>query len=588
MHFANTLIRKCIIRSLIRKYSSVPKNGPKIRVVSSNEDDCFVFSFKYSSSSNINLKAPKNEKVQMVLTRIKRMVQLQLQKERLFQINVSPGNIDTERKDSIGTLDVYLQNDSVIDMTVPNNEAWSQASMMTIGGVDYEVNYNTPFVKNLSLPEFIIPGCIIRPHCILECATLKDSAFTWFRSITKNHASKLKCDKSNKILIENENYWLQICEGLFYSVSSEDVGCLLKVICTPKLNKLVGPDYSAQSKTTVEPVPNIYPFEERQEYTKSYCKDPSIRCLSYNVLANVYVEKKKFPYASIKARDTYYRKQLLFKELIGYKSDIICLQEVQEGIFDNDLLPLLSQQGYTGFHTRKMGHNEGLATFYQSSKFKMRKRDGVSLNEIIKEKHIYMDLINKVGGNYKDMSKLLAQSTVLQVLNLEHIHMPEKKLLIANTHLYSQKDMPEVRLIQAAICTHYVEHIIKEEELESAAILFCGDFNSLPHSSTFDFMMNGTYKCCPSWKNNSSDHVDTILKHNLRLDTACGTPEYTNYTQNFNGCLDYIFYSKNNLKVTDVVPMPNHEHVTAQVALPNDYFPSDHVALVCTLQWKIS
>ncbi|PRD32059.1 UNVERIFIED_CONTAM: Pde12 [Trichonephila clavipes] len=86
----------------------------------------------------------------------------------------------------------------------------------------------------------------------------------------------------------------------------------------------------------------------------------------------------------------------------------------------------------------------------------------------------------------------------------------------------------------------------------------------------------------------SSNNVKTIIKHNLCLDTACGTPEYTNYTQDFHGCLDYIFYSKNNLEVTDVVPMPNHEHVTAQVALPNDYFPSDHIALVCTLQWKNS
>ncbi|GFT17844.1 2',5'-phosphodiesterase 12 [Nephila pilipes] len=480
----------------LRKLFTEPKNTPKIRVSNSTEDDYLIFCFKFSNSSNINFKAPKNEKVQTILTRIKRMAQLQLQKEKLNQM--IKFSTSTEGKDAIETLDVYLHNDSVIDMTVPNSEAWSQASIMKIGSVDYEVNYNTPFVKILSLPEFIVPRCVIRPHCILECACHNDSTFTWFRSITKDCALKLKHKKN--ILFENEIYWLQIYEGLFYSVSVEDSGCLLKVICIPKQNNLVGPACSAQSKTSVEPVPNMYPFEERQEYTKSFCEDSSLRCLSYNVLANAYVEKRKFPYASHKARDIYYRKQILLRELIGYKSDIICLQEVQERVFDCDLLPILSQQGYTGFYTRKTGHNEGLATFYRSSKFKLWLKDGISLNEIIKEKHIYMDLINKVGGNYKDMSKLLAQSTVLQVLCLEHIHLPGKKLLVANTHLYSQKDMPKVRLIQAAICTHYIEYI-KEKNLKSAGILFCGDFNSLPNSSTYDFMMNGTYKCCPSWRN---------------------------------------------------------------------------------------
>ncbi|GFY50405.1 glucose-repressible alcohol dehydrogenase transcriptional effector [Trichonephila inaurata madagascariensis] len=494
-----------MIRSLMRKLSNESKSAHKIRVVGPTEDDKLMFSFKYSSSSNISFKAPKNEKVQMVLTRIKRMVQLQLQKEELNEIDKFSCSKNCEGKDAIDTLDVFLQSDSVIDMTVPNIEAWSQASKMSVGGIDYEVTYNIPYVRNLSLPEFIIPGCIIRPHCLLECATFNDSIFTWYRSITKDDASKLKLDPNTKILNENENYWLRIHEGLFYSVSFEDIGCLIRVICTPKQNKLVGLDCSVQSKTTIEAMSNKYPFEERQEYTKLFCKDSSIRCLSYNVLANVYVEKKKFPYASCKARDIYYRKQILLRELIGYKSDIICLQEVQEGLFVNDLLPLLSQQGYTGFYTRKIGHNEGLATFYLPSKFKMQMKDGILLNKIIKEKHIYMDLINKVGGNYKDMSKLLAQSTVLQVLSLEHIHLPKKKLLVANTHLYAQKDMPEVRLIQAAICTNYIEHIIKEEDLESAAILFCGDFNSLPHSSTYDFMMNGTYKCCPSWRNSKQN-----------------------------------------------------------------------------------
>lgn len=84
----------------------------------------------------------------------------------------------------------------------------------------------------------------------------------------------------------------------------------------------------------------------------------------------------------------------------------------------------------------------------------------------------------------------------------------------------------------------------------------------------------------------SDSDDDSILRHNLHLESACGIPDYTNFTEEFKGCLDYIFYSKNSLVVTDVVPMPSHESVTAQGWLPSEYFPSDHLALVCTLKWK--
>lgn len=42
------------------------------------------------------------------------------------------------------------------------------------------------------------------------------------------------------------------------------------------------------------------------------------------------------------------------------------------------------------------------------------------------------------------------------------------------------------------------------------------------------------------------------LKQDIQLDSACGTPQYTNFTEGFADCLDYIFYEKNKLKVEQV------------------------------------
>lgn len=42
------------------------------------------------------------------------------------------------------------------------------------------------------------------------------------------------------------------------------------------------------------------------------------------------------------------------------------------------------------------------------------------------------------------------------------------------------------------------------------------------------------------------------LSQPFLLDSACGTPKYTNYTVGFADCLDYIFYQTNTLKVKEV------------------------------------
>lgn len=76
------------------------------------------------------------------------------------------------------------------------------------------------------------------------------------------------------------------------------------------------------------------------------------------------------------------------------------------------------------------------------------------------------------------------------------------------------------------------------------------------------------------------------LVHSLDLASACGFPEYTNYTLNFNGCLDYIFYDQRKLQVVDSMSMISHEMVVQQQAIPSETIPSDHLALVALLKFK--
>jgi len=59
--------------------------------------------------------------------------------------------------------------------------------------------------------------------------------------------------------------------------------------------------------------------------------------------------------------------------------------------------------------------------------------------------------------------------------------------------------------------------------------------------------------------------------------------KYTNYTRDFKGIIDYIFYDFTSLQVTEKERLPEEKELSREVALPNSKFPSDHVPLVCTL-----
>lgn len=78
---------------------------------------------------------------------------------------------------------------------------------------------------------------------------------------------------------------------------------------------------------------------------------------------------------------------------------------------------------------------------------------------------------------------------------------------------------------------------------------------------------------------------DVSLTSNIRFASACGTPMYTNYTPEFSGCLDYIFYEKNKLEVEQVIPMPSIEELTVHIGLPSIVLPSDHISLCADLKW---
>ena len=89
----------------------------------------------------------------------------------------------------------------------------------------------------------------------------------------------------------------------------------------------------------------------------------------------------RYPHLSTThVQDTNCFKHLLSKmiiaEILSYKADIICLQEVDASIHDSLISPVLRTKGYQGFYSNKVtSQQEGCSMFWSTSVFEMARAE---------------------------------------------------------------------------------------------------------------------------------------------------------------------------------------------------------------------
>lgn len=574
---------------------------PKVYVSHLDSDDTMKISFRYGNLSLTERKfsflRSKSELLEASLSRIRLKIDDAVtkrlsKKKKKSSEEVSP-TIPYEP-----LLVTMTCNDEVIDATVQNTSAWRTGCFLKVGDVTYEVCENPPTVASLSLPKSILAGFPVYPRVTFEHSNAEESTFIWYRILTKQEVKSLSEQEAQLVTSCKGDHFLKVHIGYFYVASDDDIGHKLKLVCIPMCGATTGIEEEVISSSVVEVGPGKCPFEKRHLYTTQCCGNESVRCVSYNILADLYADSdtarnELFPYCPEKALNIDYRKQLFLKEILGYNADILCLQEVDRKIFVHALTPVLAPSNLRGIFNEKGGQvAEGLACFYRSSKFKELFSEVIILSEALKSEPLFKNMMSKISENEKLAERMLQRTTALQVVLLECLDEPKRRILVGNTHLYFHPTADNIRLIQAALCIYYLEHLLRKYQQEEpncmTSLLLCGDFNSCPEFGVYELMTRGHVPASsPDWQSNEEEIVSgTDVRHSLSLDSACGTPQYTNYTEAFSGCLDYIFYDKSCFSVEEVVPLPSHEDVIQHKALPSVTFPSDHIALVCTLRWK--
>ncbi len=140
----------------------------------------------------------------------------------------------------------------------------------------------------------------------------------------------------------------------------------------------------------------------------------------------------------------------------------------------------------------KIGSKEGSGTLFRKDRFKLIQSHDISIVDELKNNALFSKLWSNISNNSEFQKSVSERNTIFQITQVESIDFPGKHLLLCNTHLFFHPSADFTRLLQAIVCTKYVERlkfeILQNSDIKEANILFGGDFNSDPPSHAFTYL----------------------------------------------------------------------------------------------------
>eukprot|EP00538_Stauroneis_constricta_P011328 CAMPEP_0119553888 /NCGR_PEP_ID=MMETSP1352-20130426/6516_1 /TAXON_ID=265584 /ORGANISM="Stauroneis constricta, Strain CCMP1120" /LENGTH=637 /DNA_ID=CAMNT_0007600371 /DNA_START=503 /DNA_END=2416 /DNA_ORIENTATION=+ len=409
--------------------------------------------------------------------------------------------------------------------------------------------------------------------------------------------------------------WMEISRDQLYTPGPEDVGRKLKLEAAAYSSETGELLMHRVVKTDLvlsrAPDPRKRPFVSTQNGGGG-STGARFRLVSYNVLAEIYATQQQYPYCDFWALSWDYRFQNILREIADVNADVVCLQEVQADHYENHFYAAMNDRGYEGVFKQKTrqamglaGKVDGCALFWRRSKFHLVESYSIEFNDLAQRQATQLLGLNPRSEEGSNFISRLSKDNVAQLVVLELAQPtmasranrdPINQVCIANTHLYSNKDFPDVKLWQAWQLLQELEQFVLSRG-QNLPLIICGDFNSTPDTAVYDLLARQTVhpghpdvnvelgENCPNVLPNAMN-----ITHSFDLGSAYETvlgeePKQTNYTLNFKGVLDYIWYSSLNLKPIAVAPIHDESVLTRHgEALPSTEFSSDHIMLITDFQ----
>ena len=330
---------------------------------------------------------------------------------------------------------------------------------------------------------------------------------------------------------------------------------------------------------------------------KKASKKSDFSIMNYNIMAYNFTKSTWYSYCDYEYLSTKYRAPRILLEIKQIKPDVVCLQECDHDLFTEFYKPNLERIGYECY-VNPLSTNKivTVVTCILKESIRIVNKDYLDLNEGL----------DKLDENFIKYKEAL-------ILELSH-KITGKQFIVCNTHLYWNPEFEYVKYGQLSKIFNFLE-----KKYKNFPITICGDFNSLPWSNVLKYV----YKIRPSINSNSrgdyyknkkfmeqfydenkhsldirsayenyksyfnSEVEDTAfpITENKFNEIADSYPEFTNYTEEFNGNLDYILYSNDKLNVLELLEVPNHIEIKNS-KLPSKNYPSDHLKIAAKFSFN--
>ena len=296
------------------------------------------------------------------------------------------GNGEPEAGELDVNAKIWLADDENKELptAILNKDALTDGRTLHIGELKFHIKRNTPAVKGMLVRQRAIVGFPLQPVYTCEFHTPSAETWRWWR-VEESEAGQVRT---------------QVGHSESYTPTQQDVGKFLAVEITPARRQggdktsqgsasgsegllMYGKSHYASLNDPVAPMPDLSVHTLRLSHHPRSMRSKEeggagetgawpLRLVSYNILADAYASTKfareqLYGYCPASALSVDYRKQLAAWELMGYNSDVLCLQEVSQDVYDTYLEPVLRSKGYSGVYSNKISpHTKiGCATFWR-------------------------------------------------------------------------------------------------------------------------------------------------------------------------------------------------------------------------------
>lgn len=248
------------------------------------------------------------------------------------------------------------------------------------------------------------------------------------------------------------------------------------------------------------------------------------------------------------------RKYLILEEILTYRPDIVCLQEVDH--YYDTFQPVMSSLGYQSSFCPKpcspcldvCGNNgpDGCALFFSRERFRLL--------------HVH----------HLRLSAMAVKTNQVAVVATLQCQVTGRVFSVAVTHLKARSGWETFRGAQGANLLQQLKSIMSTQQEGAVPLFVCGDFNAEPSEEVYRHFINSPLGLDSAYRTLSADGITE--------------PSYTTWKIRPSGesrsTLDYVWYSCHGFSVDAVLSMPSEEQIGPD-RLPSYHYPSDHLSLIC-------